>query len=256
MLGESNTVFMLEVLLQRHVYGRPLELKQDAALRESVLVIFDCQVEAGSSAASRALEIANPGCAFVVERPSRQVSVRRSILVEDDAPALRVQARFDVIVRVFDGVAGRSIAHLDQHDVRGSAIDQMVSIAIARLESDAHPRGERALSVVRHERGVPLQHVDKFVLSRVRVPKRAPRAWRQARVVHAEVGEPEWIAKRPFDSAARALSERRWKTRLLRSRWRVGGNERLGRSTNVRHPKSVSQAPSHEPPKGALALAT
>jgi hypothetical protein len=32
-----NSVFMLEVLLQRHVYGRPLELKRTKALREAVL---------------------------------------------------------------------------------------------------------------------------------------------------------------------------------------------------------------------------
>jgi hypothetical protein len=37
MLAGSNSVFMLEVLLQRHVYGRPLELKRTKALREAVL---------------------------------------------------------------------------------------------------------------------------------------------------------------------------------------------------------------------------
>jgi hypothetical protein len=31
MLVKSNTVFMLEPLLRRHVYGRPLELKREAA---------------------------------------------------------------------------------------------------------------------------------------------------------------------------------------------------------------------------------
>jgi hypothetical protein len=53
MLTMTNTVFMLEVLLQRHVYGRPLELKSDARIREGVLFILDCLVEAGSSAAFR-----------------------------------------------------------------------------------------------------------------------------------------------------------------------------------------------------------
>lgn len=53
MLRESNTVFMLEVLLQRHVYARPLELKRDLALREAILYVLDMLVESGSSAAFR-----------------------------------------------------------------------------------------------------------------------------------------------------------------------------------------------------------
>lgn len=48
-----NTVFMLEVLLQRYVYGRPLELKRNAQVREAVLFVLDCMVESGSSAAFR-----------------------------------------------------------------------------------------------------------------------------------------------------------------------------------------------------------
>jgi hypothetical protein len=53
MLRESNTVFILEVLLQRHVYARPLELKRDPALREAILYVLDVLVESGSSAAFR-----------------------------------------------------------------------------------------------------------------------------------------------------------------------------------------------------------
>ena len=53
MLRKSNTVFMLEVLLQRHVYGRPLELKREHALRDAVLTLLDVLVEQGSSAAYR-----------------------------------------------------------------------------------------------------------------------------------------------------------------------------------------------------------
>ena len=53
MLAKSNTVFLLEVLLQRHVYGRPLELKRDTAVRQSVLFLLDILVESGSSAAFR-----------------------------------------------------------------------------------------------------------------------------------------------------------------------------------------------------------
>ncbi|MEQ9106329.1 MAG: hypothetical protein RLO04_02545 [Limnobacter sp.] len=53
MLCESNTVFMLEVLLQRQVYARPLELKRDPDLRESILFVLDVLVESGSSAAFR-----------------------------------------------------------------------------------------------------------------------------------------------------------------------------------------------------------
>jgi hypothetical protein len=53
MLRESNTVFMLEALLQRHVYARPLELKRDPTLRESILYVLDALVESGSSSAFR-----------------------------------------------------------------------------------------------------------------------------------------------------------------------------------------------------------
>jgi hypothetical protein len=53
MLKKGDTIFMLEVLLQRHVYGRPLELKRDAAIREAVLYLLDALVEDGSSAAFR-----------------------------------------------------------------------------------------------------------------------------------------------------------------------------------------------------------
>jgi hypothetical protein len=48
-----NSVFMLEVLLQRHVYGRPLELKRTKALREARALLLDVFVENGSSAAFR-----------------------------------------------------------------------------------------------------------------------------------------------------------------------------------------------------------
>lgn len=53
MLGRSNTVYMLEVLLQRHVYSKPLELKQQPELRKAVLSLLDILVEHGSSAAFR-----------------------------------------------------------------------------------------------------------------------------------------------------------------------------------------------------------
>lgn len=52
-LRESNTVFMLEALLQRHVYARPLELKRGPALRKAILYVLDVLVESGSSAAFR-----------------------------------------------------------------------------------------------------------------------------------------------------------------------------------------------------------
>lgn len=53
MLAVSNTVFLLEVVLQRHVYGRPLELKKSQHTREAVIFLLDVLVESGSSAAFR-----------------------------------------------------------------------------------------------------------------------------------------------------------------------------------------------------------
>ncbi len=55
MMGRANTVFLLEGLLQRYVYGRPLELKREPELRDAVLALLDLYllVENGSSAAFR-----------------------------------------------------------------------------------------------------------------------------------------------------------------------------------------------------------
>ena len=53
MLKKGNTVFLLAVLLQRYVYGRPLELKRHGDLRNAVLTLLDILVEHGSSAAFR-----------------------------------------------------------------------------------------------------------------------------------------------------------------------------------------------------------
>ncbi|MDE0453923.1 MAG: ATP-binding protein [Gammaproteobacteria bacterium] len=49
----AESMFLLEVLLQRHVYGRPAELKAHARKREAVLFLLDVLVEGGSSAAFR-----------------------------------------------------------------------------------------------------------------------------------------------------------------------------------------------------------
>jgi hypothetical protein len=51
LLKSSNTIYMLEVVLQQYVYGHPLDLKRSAGLREAVLKLLDILVEAGSSAA-------------------------------------------------------------------------------------------------------------------------------------------------------------------------------------------------------------
>jgi hypothetical protein len=51
MLADSNSVFMLVVLLQRHVCAKPAELKRDPQIRESVLSLLDILVENGSAAA-------------------------------------------------------------------------------------------------------------------------------------------------------------------------------------------------------------
>lgn len=52
-LTDSNTVFMLVVLLQRHVYGKATGLKRDPKIRNAVLLLLDTLVEAGSPAAFR-----------------------------------------------------------------------------------------------------------------------------------------------------------------------------------------------------------
>ena len=48
-----DTVFRLEVLLRRYVYGRPIDLKRQQDLWEAVLFLLDLLVENGSSAAFR-----------------------------------------------------------------------------------------------------------------------------------------------------------------------------------------------------------
>lgn len=53
MLAKENTIFMLEVLLQRFVYPKPRELKEKPLLREAVLFLLDTLVQKGSSAAFR-----------------------------------------------------------------------------------------------------------------------------------------------------------------------------------------------------------
>lgn len=53
MMKKGITVFLLEALLQRYVYGRPMELKRHDKIRESVLFLLDLLVEHGSSAAFR-----------------------------------------------------------------------------------------------------------------------------------------------------------------------------------------------------------
>jgi hypothetical protein len=53
MMRDGNTIYLLEDLLGRHVYGKPLELKRRSDLRDAVLALLDMLVEQGSSAAFR-----------------------------------------------------------------------------------------------------------------------------------------------------------------------------------------------------------
>ncbi|HKV97203.1 MAG TPA: AAA family ATPase [Gammaproteobacteria bacterium] len=53
MLRKGNTRFLLEVVLQQFVYGRPAKLKRDPVLRNAVMRILDSLVDNGSSAAFR-----------------------------------------------------------------------------------------------------------------------------------------------------------------------------------------------------------
>ena len=53
LLSDGNTMFYLESLIQRYVYGQPLRLRSDPTLREAVLLVLDQLVDSGSSAAYR-----------------------------------------------------------------------------------------------------------------------------------------------------------------------------------------------------------
>lgn len=52
-LAKGNSVYMLEVLLQRYVYPKPLELKRKRDVREAILFLLDQLVDNGSSACFR-----------------------------------------------------------------------------------------------------------------------------------------------------------------------------------------------------------
>ena len=56
LLDSENTIFLLEMLLQRYVYAEPQRLKADPSLRMAVLFILDELVDAGSSVAYRMRE--------------------------------------------------------------------------------------------------------------------------------------------------------------------------------------------------------
>lgn len=53
LLGERDNAYVLESLLLRYVYAKPLELKRRADMRAAVLFLLDALVETGSSAAFR-----------------------------------------------------------------------------------------------------------------------------------------------------------------------------------------------------------
>lgn len=53
LFGSSNTRYMMEILLQRYVYSKPLLLKERADLREAVLFLLDTLIDLGSSSAFR-----------------------------------------------------------------------------------------------------------------------------------------------------------------------------------------------------------
>ena len=53
LLSDGNTMFCLESLLRRYVYGQPLLLRTEPNLRQAVLAILDHLVDAGSAAAYR-----------------------------------------------------------------------------------------------------------------------------------------------------------------------------------------------------------
>ena len=65
---------MLEVLLQRQVYGHPLKLKSEYAVREAVLFLLDTLVENGSSASFRMRDD------FVTPLPTVQATIGSALL--------------------------------------------------------------------------------------------------------------------------------------------------------------------------------
>ena len=51
LLSDGNTVFYLESLLQRYVYGQPVRLKSYPTVRQATITILDYLVDAGSASA-------------------------------------------------------------------------------------------------------------------------------------------------------------------------------------------------------------
>src|SRR5262245_22995484 len=94
-------------------------------------------------------------------------SIRRAVLVGEAPLAVGAQRGLDVVVGVGPLVAGRAIADLQQDDVGVGAVDEVMGVAGARLEADAHAGAELGRPGVGHQRGPALEHVHQLVLAGV-----------------------------------------------------------------------------------------
>src|SRR4051812_14438506 len=69
---------------------------------------------------------------------TRLASVRPAVLVDEVPAAVRAQRGTNVVVRVGARVAWRAVADLDEHHLAVGAVDEMVGVAAAGLESGRH----------------------------------------------------------------------------------------------------------------------
>jgi len=71
------------------------------------------------------------------KRPAAGHSIGAAVLVGETPLPVPVRERADVVVRVNDRIAWTTIAHLEIDDILGTAIDQVMRIAVARPETGA-----------------------------------------------------------------------------------------------------------------------
>ena len=100
-------------------------------------------------------------------------------------------------------------------------------MAVARpgLKAGAHARRQRAAAFVGVQRRPALKHINEFVLLRMRMAQRRRRIGREAREIHAKVGQPEQIAQDALLAARHARGKRLGIDRGLGAGGDIGGED-------------------------------